>query len=142
LPYWISSEEQKMKPGWDFFDGHGNQGQMYSYFLFDGKDLTLIYSNRIMSYTNGSLDHGDSILDEISKYDASKAHEIKQRVFEAYPCPFPLKIKTRAYHHFTGNVKPWTKYNPDHPQFKLWYEAVAASGDISVERDVFGGAGK
>jgi hypothetical protein len=59
-------------------------------------------------------------------------------VYGAYPCPFPLRIKERAYIHFTGNVKPWTKHNPEHPQFKLWYEAVEASGDVVVARDIFG----
>ena len=36
-----------MKPGWDFFDAHGNQGHMYSYFLFDAMDLTLIYEDKV-----------------------------------------------------------------------------------------------
>lgn len=137
LPYWISSEGTKMKGGWDFFDAHGNQGHMYSYFLFEAHDLTLIYSDGVMAYTEGSVDHAESVLDELAKHDPPTARALKQEVYSAYPCPFPVSIKERAYIHFTGNIKPWTKYNPENPQFKLWYAAVTASGDVDLQRDIF-----
>ena len=59
-------------------------------------------------------------------------------IYAAYPCPFP-PVKDRAYYHFTGNIKPWTKWNPKNKQFQLWYDAVSASGDVSVQNDVFDG---
>ena len=43
----------------------------------------------------------------------------------------------RAYHHFTGNFKPWTQYKPGKPEFKLWYDALVSGGDIDIERDLF-----
>ena len=54
LPYWLSASDKRMRPGWDFFDAHGNQGHMYSYFVFEARDLTLIYSDRVLHYDNRS----------------------------------------------------------------------------------------
>ena len=143
LPYWVSAEGKTMKPGWDFFDAHGNQGHMYSYFLFDAKDLTFIYHGykgppRIMSYRNGSLSGGVDVLHDLSVRDPPKAAALHAEIYAAYPCPFP-PVKDRAYYHFTGNIKPWTKWNPKNKQFQLWYDAVSASGDVSVQNDVFDG---
>mmetsp|Transcript_64525 Transcript_64525/g.126726 ORF Transcript_64525/g.126726 Transcript_64525/m.126726 type:complete len:371 (-) Transcript_64525:223-1335(-) len=142
LPYWLSSEGQRMKPGWDFFDAHGNQGHMYSYFLFDAQDLTFIYADEIHHYGSGDLDKPSFVLSGTAQaQNQATADALKAEVYGAYPCPFPMRIKERAYIHFTGNVKPWTKYNPQNPQFQLWYEAVQASGDVSVARDIFGSGG-
>lgn len=139
LDYWLSSEGQRMKPGWKFFDAHGNQGHMYSYFLFDALDLTFIYKEEILHYTNGSLAGGVSVLAELAAQgERATADALRDEVYSAYPCPFPISVKDRAYIHFTGNVKPWTKHNPANPKFKLWYDAVSASG-IDVARDIFGG---
>jgi hypothetical protein len=138
LPYWISSEGQTMKTGWDFFDAHGNQGHMYSYFLFVAHDLTLIYADKVMAYGDGSLEHGESVLGELASHDPNTAAALRGEIYSAYPCPFPISVKDRAYVHFTGNVKPWTKWNPANPQFQLWYDAVTASGDVDIQRDIFG----
>ena len=48
LPYWLSASDKRMRPGWDFFDARGNQGHMYNYFLFEAKDLTLIYEKKVL----------------------------------------------------------------------------------------------
>lgn len=137
LPFWTSSEGTRMKTGWDFFDAHGNQGHMFSYFLFEAKDLTLIYKDKVWSYTGGSLESGEDVLEEIEKHDTTVAKALKEEVFGAYPCPFPLSVKQRAYIHFTGNLKPWTKFNPTEPKFKLWYDALSLSPDVNLQRDVF-----
>jgi hypothetical protein len=151
LPYWISAEGKRMKPGWDFFDAHGNQGHMYSYFLFDAMDLTFIYHGgrsktgkgdnppRVMSYRNGSLSGGVDVLQQLSLRDPPKARALREEIYGGYPCPFPPVRDGRAYYHFTGNVKPWTKWNQKNKQFQLWYDAVSASGDINVRRDIFNG---
>jgi hypothetical protein len=138
LPYWLSSEGVTMKSGWDFFDAHGNQGHMYSYFLFEAKDLTLIYADSVKAYGNGSLAGEESVLDLMASHgDVAGAAALKQQLYSAYPCPFPLKVKERAYVHFTGNLKPWTKHAPTNPQFQLWYDAVTRSGDVDLSRDIF-----
>jgi hypothetical protein len=68
---------------------------------------------------------------------ATAVAALKQDIYGAYPCPFPLKVKARAYVHFTGNLKPWTKHNPANPQFQAWYDAVIRSGAVDLQRDVF-----
>jgi hypothetical protein len=137
LPYWLSSEGQRMKAGWDFFDAHGNQGHMFSYFLFEARDLTLIYKDEVLAYDGGSLDHGEKVLAGLAQRDAVTSAALREELYSAYPCPFPLSVKARAYIHFTGNLKPWTKHNPTNPQFRLWYDAVTASGDVDLQRDIF-----
>ncbi|MEM8861425.1 MAG: 4Fe-4S dicluster domain-containing protein, partial [Chloroflexota bacterium] len=44
-------------------------------------------------------------------------------IYTAFPCPFaPVKGQIRvAYHHFTGNIKPWTRYDPGNARFQQWY---------------------
>ena len=140
LPRWVSSEGVVMKGGWDFFDAHGNQGHMYSYFLFEAKDLTLIYADGVRAYSNGSLAGEEQVLSLMAAHDPKAATDLRAQLYGAYPCPFPLKIKERAYIHFTGNLKPWTKHAPSNPQFKLWYDAVTRSGDVVLERDIFNDA--
>ena len=66
-------------------------------------------------------------------------HHDYEEIYGGYPCPFPPVRDGRAYYHFTGNVKPWTKWNQKNKQFQLWYDAVSASGDINVRRDIFNG---
>jgi len=138
LPYWLSSEDKVMKSGWDFFDAHGNQGHMYSYFLFEAQDLTLIYADRVLSMRNGSLAGAEPVLERASFPAERGAAALERAVYGAYPCPFPLRIKERAYLHFTGNLKPWTKWNPKDPRFKLWYEAAAKVEGADVHSELFG----
>ena len=139
-----------MKAGWDFFDAHGNQGHMYSYFLFEAKDLTLIYADRVLSMRNASLSGAEAVITRNTKrargalapaFDdetAAMAAALERDVYEAYPCPFPLRVKERAYLHFTGNRKPWSKWNPQDTRFQLWYDAADKVEGIDLQRDVFG----
>ena len=140
LPYWMSASDRKMRPGWDFFDARGNQGHMYNYFLFEAKDLTLIYEKKVLHHRNGSLD-GVDLLTSTDAVTRGMLNEqgkaiVKNMMQTAYPCPFPSVLSgnaERAYHHFTGNVKPWSQYKPQNPQFKLWYDALASGGDIDIK---------
>ena len=136
-PMVIANGGRAAQAGWDFFDAHGNQGHMYSYFLFEAMDLTLIYADGVRSYGNGSLAGEQRVLERMAAHDPATAAALRQELYAAYPCPFPLHVKERAYIHFTGNLKPWTKKNPGDPRFKLWYDAVTRSGDVNLDRDVF-----
>jgi hypothetical protein len=117
---------------------------MYSYFLFDAHDLTLIYADKVLAYRNGTAalpGNGISVLEPNHHTSFATSKEatdaLRKDIYGAYPCPFPLKVKARAYVHFTGNMKPWTKYNPSNPQFQAWYDAVTRSGAVNLQRDVF-----
>ena len=138
LPYWTNFAGKTMNAGWNFFDANGNQGHMFSYFLFDAEDLTLIYKDKVVSYGRGRLERNESLLEQLGTHDPTRAKKLHEEVFEgAYPCPFPQNTKTSAYIHFAGFAKPWTKYDPKNPKFKLWYDALGLSPGISLKRDIF-----
>ena len=94
-------------------------------------------AEQVWAYGNGSLAGGTSVLEELERRDPTTAAALREELYSAYPCPFPLRVKERAYIHFTGNLKPWTKHNPADARFQLWYDAVTASGAIDLQRDVF-----
>lgn len=143
LDTWKSATGAMMPPGWDFFDAHGNQGHMYSYFMFDAKDITLIYKQSVLRHTTGSTTEASDISRTPSQGGSYPAHSVAKMndlIASAYPCPFPKVTSGSAYYHFTGNVKPWTKYKPTDKAFALWYKAAEASG-IDVQETFFSGSG-
>lgn len=149
LVTWRNAQGVMMKQGWDFFDSRGNQGHMYSYFVFDAADLTLIFDDRIVGYYNRSTTRETTLfrVRQRSGHDGSptggwspaQQEQLRRVLTSAYPCPFPPYRDGQAYHHFTGALKPWSAYKPSNPAFKLWYDAVEAPGTIDVKRDVFKG---
>jgi len=126
--------------GWNFFDSRGNQGHMYAYFRFFARDLTLVYGDRVLRWGGGAPrrlgpdartarllgDERDVPAAIAARGDGSA---LSAAVWDAFPCPFfENPAPDLAYFHFTGNTKPWSKYDTTNSRFRDWYAALAEAG--------------
>jgi len=69
--------------------------------------------------------------------DRGRGGALAEAVWAAYPCPFyDEPAPDLAYYHFTGNRKPWTKYDTSNPRYAEWYEALADAG-VDVQQALF-----
>ena len=128
---------------------------MYAYFRFFANDLVLIYSDQVEAYTSSrnkedidlyKAKPDDTTVSIIAKQTdrkilASTAQsDLAKAVYDFYPCPFGLGGRRHglqsAYYHFTGNIKPWTKYDPSNQRFRQWYDVLAEIG-IDVNAAIF-----
>ena len=126
MPAWTNALGREMNTGWDFFDARGNQGHMYAYFRFFARDLVLFYPSQVVRY---------SLSREAVVSTIGDGSDISEKVWAAFPCPFFQKEAPPplAYYHFTGNKKPWSKYDPANAKFAEWYAALGEAGvDPSV----------
>ena len=126
MPPWTNALGRRMETGWDFFDARGNQGHMYAYFRFFARDLVLFYPSQVVRY---------SLSRETVVSTIGDGSDISEKVWAAFPCPFVRKEAPPplAYYHFTGNKKPWSKYDPANAKFAEWYAALGEAGvDPSV----------
>ena len=121
MPAWTNALGREMNTGWDFFDARGNQGHMYAYFRFFARDLVLFYPSQVVRYTPTK----EAVVSTLG--DGS---DLSQKVWAAFPCPFFQKNEPPplAYYHFTGNKKPWSKYDPSNAKFAEWYAALGEAG--------------
>ena len=71
---------------------------------------------------------------------AGDGSDISEKVWAAFPCPFFEKKAPPplAYYHFTGNKKPWSKYDPSNSKFAEWYAALGAAASLGVLRSSAG----
>lgn len=146
IPAWRNAQGRTMLPGHAFFDAKGNQGHMYAYFRFYANDLTLVYSDRIVAFIPSRPKHAvdphnptphDARLEVLATEDArrrpdapSAERRLAAAVYDAFPCPFSVSPDHVgvAYYHFTGNVKPWTRYDPENVRFRQWYAVLSEIG--------------
>lgn len=150
LPPWTNALGKLMPEGYDFFDAKGNQGHMYAYFRFYANDLTLVFADAVQAFKGRRpvrppyrLNADNVRLDVLASRDDVHGDDLMKRklasaIYRAFPCPFaPVKGDIDvAYHHFTGNVKPWTRYDPGNARFKQWYAVLADIG-IDVQKTIF-----
>lgn len=49
-------------------------------------------------------------------------------VARSFPCPFSARGHgvLHAYVHYTGQRKPWTRFNPENSRFLKWYLALTS----------------
>ena len=122
-------------------------GHMYAYFRFFARDLVLIWPDRVLAWRkdpDGTAEP-DSTHRKLLGSAADAPYVVADRrdggalakaVWEAYPCPFYGADTELAYHHFTGNTKPWSRYKPKDARFAAWYEALAEAG-VDVQQALF-----
>mmetsp|Transcript_3055 Transcript_3055/g.9100 ORF Transcript_3055/g.9100 Transcript_3055/m.9100 type:complete len:388 (-) Transcript_3055:8-1171(-) len=140
MPPWLNARGRRMATGWNFFDSRGNQGHMYAYFRFFARDLTLVYGDRVLRWGGGAPrrlgpdartarllgDERDVPAAIAARGDGSA---LSAAVWDAFPCPFfENPAPDLAYFHFTGNTKPWSKYDTTNSRFRDWYAALAEAG--------------
>ena len=138
LPSWRNAMGHMMKPGHDFFDAKGNQGHMYSYFRYYAQDIALIYSDHLEGVRpGGSSDDVYTPHFESQWTVLADRHDADLVYKNGFPCPFTSDTYLPlAYHHFTGVVKPWTRYDPSNPRYQQWYAVLRDIG-IDVRTTIF-----
>jgi len=140
LEEWHDSSGNCRTNGWDFMDGTGNQGELYSFFRFDVQSLAIIFDDPKKGHSLRIFDGGES---EASVFADASDQTAAKLLSRAFPCPFPVKKSKakNAYAHFTGVNKPWLKFQPQRPLERLWYAALTRNGtDMRPLRDLFPGA--